>query len=592
MTLREKPQPQIEYNIAPGNVIEVLGTKIKIEKTYGGGAVVDTHLGKIGKKPVVIREVRKDIENIPLEEDRKKNKDGFRSEALVLSKLNTAEGIVFDSNSTLKQRVDQIEGTKNSRNIAALLYSDDHIQIQEFAPGVFITSKHPGLRKKVFSRLLSAMHTSHQVGLSLHDFDPNSKRDRIQAEELATGINFKLIDFNSTGDLTKDSEAQSDIYYLIGHYLNIFADEKILGDTNYRDIESFKDLISELSESDMYFALSLYYLHAGLSGYGKTDSEKVLDVIPLLSKFLQAQENKDIDQMIQIYSNPKIVQSHLSAFLAKSAIAISPDNKIIIEHLTKRYKVDESIDVIFRLKIVDIIQALYQDYPERAIKLLNDDFISSEPGKLNRDILTCAKKILEDNQNSKAHITLANSILTINSAKLEQLIILKEQIANLRVVDPALKHILEIFEDKLGYKKKEEAPVIQANLNTKREFDIPLDLQANYRRKSLIRMRESIKLRGTQLENTDKLTQNLEESLAREQQLFLENQNLMKSNEEIIESLSKKTRETEELVKIMSNLENQLLSANTEKLRLLIENADLAATLQDLSDESEQKNGE
>lgn len=447
-----------------------------------------------------------------------------------------------------------------------MLFSDDKIQIQEYAPQQYRTAREPEIRRKVFGHLLQAINTSYSTGYALRDFDHITKGDRIRATAQDGLLNFKLIDFNITDKLSTDGMVKQDIGNLLGHYLQIFTEQGSQQEIGLQDTDTFETQISSLPDADKYFARALFYLHAGLRGDGKEDPEKVKQIIPLLAKFVDAQDAKDDQRMKMIYSEDELVQSGLSFFLAQSALAEFPESRLIRTDLEKMPSSEENIYRIYRTKVAFIGTALSMGRANKAKDYMSDDFISSEPDKNHKAILSSVKEICSKFPESAKHSALAYKILFIPQAKESEVAAIKKSIADLEINISELNSVIETAESKF----EPTVPVLQSEIQVsptiKKEFHIPLEKQAGYRKNSIARRRLEQKSLIENQSSLDLAKGALAESQLREEKLVTENAGLRELNEKQLNDLAEMTRNT-------ARLENELATAkrDLENMHLALE---------------------
>lgn len=550
---------QKKYDIAPGKDISVLGTKIRVERILGGdGSVADSYLGKVGKKAVVVRKVCNDIGRFPLEGDRIKIITGFKEESTLLKKLNEAEGLKFDNTTSLKDRLTRVEATASKRNIVALVYFDDEIQIEEYAPEKYSVDKDPEIKHVVYSRLLQAASASYREGYSLHDFEPSKKDDRIRVKRIGSEINFKLIDFNGSAILTEYAEAKHDIGLLIGHYLQIFGDLGYSDKACLNDREGFEKQISRLSDSEKNFALALFYLHAGLNGEGNSDSETVKKIIPLLARFMAAQDSNNVLEMVSIYKSRELADSGLGLFLAKSAFSQNPESKIIQADVNRMPTSEENLYKIYSHKVETIGTALATGNSKKTLQKLNDEFISTFPDESHRELLTIVRNVIASNPTSKKHTDLALKILYIGNAKPADITELKESITELGINIPELDRVMGVF-----HKEITPTPIVThkgatVSLTAKTELNIPREKQVEYRANHLARLNKNRTILMEEEASVDRLKLELALSQAREVNLVEDNQDLQDINEQQLYIMARMTREAEKLAKELEAAKSQL----------------------------------
>lgn len=207
-----------------GETLLLNGVHYQIQERLGRGAVSDVYpalLDGVTEARVVVKMVRDDAGDDPLK------MEALQCEADTLSLLNRAEDPQWIGLADARARFRQVQKTIVQRKVIALLDAGElapgqPFVVQEIAPAAFerFTIETPADEARLFriaQATLDVVALAHHNDLSLKDFEPATKGDRIRLQWLDDAqqtFALKVIDWNITGG--PELMAQ-DLFYFGGH---------------------------------------------------------------------------------------------------------------------------------------------------------------------------------------------------------------------------------------------------------------------------------------------------------------------------------------------------------------------------------------
>jgi len=217
-----------------GELLTLQGTRYRIQKRLGRGAVSDVYLALLDDRPdwnVALKLVRDDSADDSLKIA------ALQREAEVLNVLNSAEDETWARISDPVARFHRALETTQQRRIIALLDAgeiafDEPFVVQEVAPAVFErfdittpTDEYHALA--VAQAVAEALLLAHRRNLSFKDFAPDTKGDRLRLQwldEQQQTFALKIIDWNITGG----PEAMvQDLFFFGGHLYHLLTGKHV-----------------------------------------------------------------------------------------------------------------------------------------------------------------------------------------------------------------------------------------------------------------------------------------------------------------------------------------------------------------------------
>jgi len=207
-----------------GEVITFNTVRYCVQERLGRGAVSDVYLALLDgadEARVVLKVVRDDAADDVLKAE------ALQREAEVLTLLNQAEDDAWRRLPDALARFHHARETVQRRRIIALLDAGDialgqPLVVQEIAPPGLerfdVTT--PADERRVFAiaqAVVDVIALAHRAGMSLQDFEPATKGDRLRVhwlDEERRDFTFKMIDWNITGG--PEAMAQ-DLFFFGGH---------------------------------------------------------------------------------------------------------------------------------------------------------------------------------------------------------------------------------------------------------------------------------------------------------------------------------------------------------------------------------------
>jgi len=232
-------------------------------------------------------------------------------EMVMVEKLNKEEGLNLDQvTGGLRDKVEASRSSAATRNVIASFGQGVHNGIDytifEMAPKPWNNSeKNPTIRRQVVSKLLQVLLTTTQAGYAITDFGPG-KEDRIR---FAKPDNFKVIDWNVLSSAKTPGEVKSGTHDL------------------FRRISDIVGLSAK--PSDDHFLLALFMMESQLKGSGKQDSQTLLQILPQLISFYEAQTNQNISAQVLAIESETLESTGLSEPLAKSSLGKISEQSLV-----------------------------------------------------------------------------------------------------------------------------------------------------------------------------------------------------------------------------------------------------------------------
>lgn len=207
-----------------GEVITFNTVRYCVQERLGRGAVSDVYLALLDgadEARVVLKVVRDDAA------DDVSKAEALQREAKVLTLLNQVEDDTWRRLPDASARFHRARETAQRRRIIALLDSGEvapghPLVVQEIAPPGLerfdVTT--PADERRVFAiaqAVVDVIALAHRAGMSLQDFEPATKGDRLRVhwlDEERRDFTFKMIDWNITGG--PEAMAQ-DLFFFGGH---------------------------------------------------------------------------------------------------------------------------------------------------------------------------------------------------------------------------------------------------------------------------------------------------------------------------------------------------------------------------------------
>jgi len=207
-----------------GELRTLNGVSYHIQERLGRGAVSDVYLALLdsdAEARVVVKVVRDDATDDPLKVE------ALQCEADTLSLLNRAEDLQWIGLPDARARFSHAQKTTVQRKVIALLDTGElapgqPLVVQEIAPPAFerFAVETPADEARLFKiaqATLDVLALAHHNDLSLKDFEPTTKGDRIRLQwldDMQQTFALKVIDWNITGG--PELMAQ-DLFYFGGH---------------------------------------------------------------------------------------------------------------------------------------------------------------------------------------------------------------------------------------------------------------------------------------------------------------------------------------------------------------------------------------